>query len=324
MKKAQSPDTKRVETYKKDSACEDLFEIMNKALIPRERELLKGFDTPHLPVIFIVGAQRSGTTLLMQLMIQSFKLSYPNNFIARYWDVPFFGAMLYESFVRDIELQQTSLSSDLGYTKGLNGPHEFGYFWKKWFPWESWESMDVKRKDYDIFKRQLAAWEGISGNPLLFKNIVQMDFKISAIKKILPDAFFIFLKRDLIYNVQSTYQSRIKLFGDEREWFGAKPPGFYNYLELPVLEQIAMQIVDTNSTIQDQLDAIPACDQETVQYENLIENPDAELCKLGEKLALKKRQRSEFSKSELVSGNSVKVDRKVFSNIEKICEPLSV
>lgn len=324
MKKTQSPDTKRVGTYKKDSACEDLFEIMNKALIPRERELLKGFGTPNLPVIFIVGAQRSGTTLLMQLMIQSFKLSYPNNFIARYWDVPYFGAMLYKGFAKDIESQQTSLSSDLGYTKGMTGPHEFGYFWKKWFPWESWESVDIKLNDYDILKRQLAAWESISENPLLFKNIVQMDFKISAIKKILPTAFFIFLKRDLIYNVQSTYQSRIKLFGDEREWFGAKPPGFHKYLKLPVLEQVAMQIIGTNSAIQDQLNAIPACDQETVQYENLVENPEAELRKLRKRLALKIRRQNVFSKSELVSGNSVKVSRMVFSNIEKICESLSV
>lgn len=316
-------DSNRNESYQKNSICEDLLGKMNKALIPTEKELLKGFDSPNLPVIFIVGAQRSGTTLLMQLMTQYFELSYPNNFIARYWDIPFIGAMLYKNLAEEITVDKYNLSSDLGYTKGLEGPHEFGYFWKKWFPWESWEEKNDTQRDYQIFKKQLAAWESVNGTPIIFKNLIQVDFNISKIKEILPNAFFIFLERDIVYNVQSTYSSRMKLFGDKRKWFGVKPPRFHEYQKLPVLEQITRQIIDTNRAIREQLDQVPATDSVTIQYEDLILNTQTELDMIGRKLDLGNRKTIDFFQSNVTSGNSVKIDTEIFKNIEEVCRGLN-
>jgi len=139
-------DGKRISKYKKDELEEKVLFEMNQTLYPKELELISNFTNPNLPIIFIVGAQRSGTTLLMQLMTSFFKLSYPNNFIARYWNVPFIGAVLYNSLSRNLNKKNNiDLHSDLGYTSGLEGPHEFGYFWKKWFPWESWQKKNMKR-----------------------------------------------------------------------------------------------------------------------------------------------------------------------------------
>ena len=93
----KNSDHNRKDEYKKVDIQEHVLEIMNKTLLPTEIELIEKFEKPKLPVIFIVGAQRSGTTLLMQLMTQYFELSYPNNFIARYWDSPYIGAILYKN-----------------------------------------------------------------------------------------------------------------------------------------------------------------------------------------------------------------------------------
>ncbi|AGF78957.1 hypothetical protein UWK_02418 [Desulfocapsa sulfexigens DSM 10523] len=317
-----SQNKNRTEIYRKDRSAENLFEIMNKALISTEKEFIEGFDVPIHPVIFIVGAQRSGTTLLMQLMTQYFALSYPNNFIARYWDVPFVGAMLYKSLSKDIVVEKPNLNSDLGYTQGIEGPHEFGYFWRKWLPWESWEEKNDSQMDYTVFKKQLAAWESINNTPIIFKNLIQVDFNILTIKEILPNAVFIFLERDLVYNVQSTYQSRLRLFGDDREWFGVKPPRFHEYQKLPVLEQIACQIIDTNHAIREQLDKGGDCDAVTVSYENLILNPKAELDRIGKKLHLELKDNVDCFEAEVTSGNSVKVDRAIFEKIEKICKKM--
>ena len=182
----------RKDKYKKIDIQEHVLEIMNKTLLPTEIELIEKFEKPKLPVIFIVGAQRSGTTLLMQLMTQYFELSYPNNFIARYWDTPYIGAILYKNISNNLRENRIDLNSDLGYTKGLDGPHEFGYFWKKWFPWESWEDKKYGEIDYSVLQKQLGAWESVNGTPLIFKNVIQLNSNILQLKNIISKSFIYF------------------------------------------------------------------------------------------------------------------------------------
>ena len=231
----------REKKYQKNDIQENVLKLMNKTLLPVEIELIESFNKPKLPIFFIVGAQRSGTTILMQLMTKYYKLSYPNNFIARYWDVPYIGATLYKNLSKNIDQTQIDLKSDLGYTNGLDGPHEFGYFWKKWFPWESWEEKKDIEIDYPKLQKQLAAWESLNETPLIFKNVINLNSNILKLKRLFPNAVFLFIKRDLVYNVQSTYQSRIKLYGNPEGWFGVKPSTYNSIIKLPVIKQITEQ-----------------------------------------------------------------------------------
>lgn len=309
-------DKNRAEQYKKDNIQENVLKVMNKALSEKEIELINGFKEPQLPIIFIVGAQRSGTTLLMQLLIQHFELSYPNNFISRYWDAPYMGAMLYKNLSKNLNNTLLDLSSDLGYTKGLGGPHEFGYFWKKWFPWESWEDKKYDTVNYDILQKQLAAWESVNHTSLIFKNLIQVDYNISKLDKIIPNSYFIFIKRDLAYNIQSTLQSRIKLSGNEKEWFGVKPKNYKLYQELPVIKQIASQIIDTNDDIKEQLDNIAKDRVIELTYEDLVNDYKNELNKISLKIKLKQRQ--ELGEAKIVSGNNIKLDKTTFNKIKTV------
>jgi hypothetical protein len=314
-------DNIRNKSYKKDPIQEIVLEIMNRTLYSKEIELIDKFSKPILPVIFIVGAQRSGTTLLMQLMTQYFELSYPNNFIARYWNVPYFGAMLYKNMLNNLVKNQMDFNSDLGYTKGLNGPHEFGYFWKKWFPWESWEEKKYNEVDYSILQKQLAAWENIERRPLLFKNIIQLDSNILQLKRLFPNAFFIFIKRDLIYNVQSTYKSRIKLFGNAEEWFGVKPSNYNSLKTLRIIEQITKQIVSTNAEIDDQLARIDSNSYIEVKYEDLVQDKTNILQKIELKFPeFAKIQPTKIEAHSLINENILKVENNIFKEIEDYCK----
>jgi len=314
-------DNIRNKRYKKDPIQESVLEIMNRTLYSKEIELIDKFSKPILPVIFIVGAQRSGTTLLMQLMTQYFELSYPNNFIARYWDVPYFGAMLYKNMLNNLEENQMDLNSDLGYTKGLKGPHEFGYFWKKWFPWESWEEKKYNEVDYSILQKQLAAWESVNDTPLIFKNVIQLNSNILQLKNLFPNALFIFIKRNLIYNVQSTYQSRIKLFGNTEEWFGVKPSNYNSLKKLPIIEQITKQIVSTNAEIDNQLARIDSDSYIDLKYEDLVQDKTNILKQIEFKLqGLIKSKPISLETYSLKNGNTQKVENKIFKEIEKYCK----
>ena len=121
-------DNIRVSKYLKDLELDRVLEDVNSTL-------LASYDfcdnnVLNSPVTFIVGVQRSGSTFLNQLLINNFHFTYPNNLVARFWDTPFVGVALSKSLKLSGEVP---FVSDLGYTEGINSPHEFGYFWKKWF-----------------------------------------------------------------------------------------------------------------------------------------------------------------------------------------------
>jgi len=308
-------DNKRTEQYRKDELEEKVLMEMNQTLYPKELELIKEYDKPELPVIFIVGAQRSGTTLLMQLMINFFELAYPNNFIARYWNVPFTGAVLYKSLSKNYgSVNDVDLSSDLGYTKGLDGPHEFGYFWRKWFPWESWEEKHYDKIDYSVLQKQLDAWQKLYDKPIIFKNIVQVSFNIDKLNELFPNSFYIYIKRKPEFVVQSTLLSRTKLYNDQSKWLGLKPPEYNEIKHLPIIEQITAQVYYSRKHIEDLL---TKTNHITVEYERVIEEPDKVLNLINENLNL---NRKKYKLPPLKNTNTIKVEQDKFDEIKKYCK----
>ncbi len=280
---------KRTGKYKKNKVQESVLQLMNETLYPKESELIKEFDKPKLPIIFIVGAQRSGTTLLMQLITQLFEVSYPNNFIARYWNVPYIGAILFQNIFPDADTNNFDFSSDLGYTKGVNGPHEFGYFWKKWFPWEGREEKKYNEIDYSILQKQIAAWESVNKKPLVFKNIIDVSFNIDKLNNLFPNAFFIHIKRKPEYVVQSSYQSRIKLYGNPNEWLGLKPPEYNKIKNINnIFEQITAQVYYSQIFIDNNLqnNNIKSI---TINYEDLVNNAKEILSLIKQKTGIKQK-----------------------------------
>ncbi len=315
-----SSDNNRTKKYQKSKTQENVLEVMNQALSPKELELISNFDKPKYPIIFIVGAQRSGTTVLMQLITQLFNVSYPNNFIARYWDAPYIGAMLYKNLSDNLDNNTLDFNSDLGYTIGLQGPHEFGYFWKKWFPWKSWEEPQYEKIDYSLLQKELAAWQNVNDNALIFKNLTILDSNIEILSKIFPNAFFVNVERDPIFNCQSTYQSRVKLFGNDKEWFGVKPPEYTTIKKLSIAEQIVYQIFYTRQNINKQLQKIENNRFVTISYESFTENPN----KILESLYLQIfEQKKSFNLNlKLENTNSIKTDKAIFNKFSELCNKI--
>lgn len=267
-------DKKRLDEYKKDDIVESVMEDTNQRLQGLHLMIPEGYTMPKFPVIFIVGAQRSGTTLLMQSMVNYFKLFYPNNLIARFYKAPYVGAYLYKSLFKNLDNLEVAYSSDLGYTESIHGPHEFGYFWRRWFPYEAYEQNFTEEAFAPgELAHELAALESVFAVPLVFKNIITCDFNIERLAKELPTALFINIKRDPIHCIQSTYLSRLKMFGTDTEWMGVKPPEYPLLKEMPVFDQIAGQLHFVKKYIDASLHKISPERSITVRYEDFTENP---------------------------------------------------
>ncbi len=297
---------------------------LNNALVDVEKELAREIKGEPHPPIFIVGAQRSGTTLLNQLIINNFALSYPSNFIARYWKAPLLGTLLSQNL--NIEKKQLSYVSNLGRTKELHGPHEFNYFWRRWFPRDKHENGAVLNfRDKIKLKNELNALSAFTEKSWLFKNLHCVPFNMSTIMKICPNALFVFIKRNILYNVQSTIESRINLFGDINEWFGPKPKSYIFAKSEDPIEEIVKQVFFINKEIEDDLKNYDKKNVFSLYYESLTSNPSEVLNELSsflKKAGINRENEISYDINDIKSGNKKRLNGSTFKKIESIVKTL--
>ncbi len=279
---ANEPATREAR-YRKDAALESVLQLTNEALEETERELVAGFDVPRQPTVFIVGAPRSGTTLLAQLMLLRFELGYVSNLTARFWRAPYIGCRLSASFQRDGAAPGIALESDLGATDGPAGPHEFGYFWRRWLPYveghepgaDGWRDVDKA-----ALRRHVAAMESVWQRPFLFKNLA-CSFHIAQLAEAFPRSLFIHCRRDPLEVAQSILRSRVRYFGDKSAWFSLEPRETSWLRSEPYPVQIAGQVFFTRRRIEESFAGLPVERTLTVDYESLCKAPRAQWRAIG-------------------------------------------
>lgn len=269
-----------VAPFYKDTAVEQVWREVNDILYPLEERLVQTFRKPVNPIIFIAGLPRSGTTLLMQALIAAFEVGYISNLIARFWEAPYVGALLASDLRRRKKREHIGFESELGATYGYDGPHEFGFFWQRWFPYNEThqpQEKDLQTADFDLLRKELAAIESVFNAPLAFKNPIVFNLNIEVLAKVLPKAVFVICQRDHIYIAQSLLLSRLKYHGRKDTWFSVKPKEYVKLKARPYPEQIAGQIYYTERRLQESLVNIPSSRYITVEYLDLCKDPVHEL-----------------------------------------------
>lgn len=276
---------KKVAPYFKDARVETVLADVNETLAPLESRLVAKFDQPPYPVILIAGPPRSGTTLVLQLLIACFDIGYVSNLMARFWKAPYIGALLAQELRRRKAMQAPDFTSELGATYGYEGPHEFGFFWQRWFPYNETHQTfpeDLKNVDFELFRQELAAMESVFGAPLAFKNPIVINLNMDTIAEVLPNAVFVICHREPLYVAQSILLSREKRYGDKGSWLGVKPKEYSWLKDLPYSEQIAGQIYYTEKRIKESLSSITLHRHFTIEYETLCKDPMGEMERVRE------------------------------------------
>jgi hypothetical protein len=266
---------KRTNSFRKNQSYESLVDEVNRLLpsIPDDSPL-----APEGPTTFIVGVPRSGTTLLYQLLSQTGTFGYPTNFVARYVANPGFGALAQRLFQPMAPPRSSELKSRLGQTDGWNSPHEFGYFWERWFPFDDHhepiaEALDAI--DGDELLRTLAYFERCSEAPLLFKNTI-LSFVLPSLAELIPDARFIEIVREPGHVAMSLLGAREKMYGDPSAWFSTRPANWQSLMELDPLHQVAGQIAAIESS-HAQLRTNSEVQWKRIEYAELCESPRAKI-----------------------------------------------
>jgi LPS sulfotransferase NodH len=285
---------KRDASHKKNAALEGLFPELKKLLEAPENAAISELKEPQHPILFIMGCARSGTTLLFQYLAATGYFSYPSNILSRFYFAPYIGARIQQLLV-DFDQKGEIFSPDpimfqstLGKAKGPKQPHEFWYFWNRFFKFKDIQQLDqdaLAEVDTDVFLKELAGIQKVFGLPLVMK-AMNLNWNIPFLYNLHPQIFFIHIKRDLLYNAQSLLLARKKFFGNFTDWYSFKPPNYHQLVELPFWAQVIEQVLETNKAIEDSFKLLTGDRCISIRYEDFCERPSDVLSIINEKFQL--------------------------------------
>ena len=265
----------RMETklFYKWSTYRRLFKYSSHVIRIFESGLIKKYGQKQAdhPPVFILGLPRSGSTFLYQLLTDMFDVLYFDNLTNLGRENLYFSTWLSQRLFKG--RLHNSFSSTYGNTSahGLHAPSEAGMMWYRWIPQDLVviDEHIISAKQKADMAQNIRSIINRYSKPLIIKNLY-FALRIGLIKKIIPEAKFIYLKRDPLYIAQSIYLARQKNTGDpQSEWWSLPYPGYESVLGLSLAEQTAKQVYHLENLIQEELRKLDAEKVLEIQYEEL-------------------------------------------------------
>jgi len=246
--------------------------VMHRVSAELDRSYLNQEISRTYPPVFILGAPRSGTTLLYQLLMSAFTFSYIPNISNTFYMCPITAVRFGRRWCKNY---QSSFTSTFGHEHGCMAPSEAGNIWNRWFPYEKREGYNYTPKDFlsnasrqDIY-RFVAHVENMFRAPFLTKN-VKMSVRIPALHEIFPDALYIHIQRDPVQAATSLLRIRRKL---NKSWWSVLPKDYQKIINKPDAEQVCYQVYYTENDIAEDLTLIDSSRIFKLQYEQLCQTP---------------------------------------------------
>jgi hypothetical protein len=284
---------KRNKTFSRNTDLEALLNELENVFKVAEDGLIHNDIESELPNLFIVGAPRSGTTVMMQCLAHSKAFSYPSNLLSRFYSSLGLGykiqKMLFDpkfQFQNDLGLcdyqVKKGLSSNLGKTVGALEPNVFWYFWYLHFKYgdlsflseEQWQASETTR-----FINEINIIQKESGKPFAMKAMI-MNWNIIELAKLCPNAIFFRMKRDPVDLALSIYHARKHYTGSFDEWWSFKPPEYEQLRKLSAKEQVAGFIISIEKALDFAFSTMRRPNILTVDYKSFCMNPNDELERL--------------------------------------------
>lgn len=295
--------TLRQPDFQRNQRLEELLGRLNTLLGPAEQKLTISGESPARPVVFIVGAPRSGTTLALQWLAETGQFAYPTNLLSRFYGAPAVGALIQQLLTdpdfnfRDeiLEFNHTlDFKSDLGKTRGALSPNEFWYFWRRFIPNREPRHLTVEEEqaiDGEGLASELAALERTFQKPIALKGII-LQYNLPVLAALMPRSIILHIRRHPFFTVQSLLQARLKYFGDRTVWYSVKPPEYASLVKLDPETQVCGQVYFTHRAIQEGMKKIGTSRCLEIGYEDFCDAPSEiyhllrqKLAGLGEELA---------------------------------------
>lgn len=288
--------TERTAAFQRNGQLENLLTSLNDDLWEAEQKLLRVSRPLSKPIIFIVGPQRSGTTLFLQWLVSLKSIAYPTNLLSRFYKAPILGSRIQQlltddrynyrdelsSFCKDVDFE-----SHNGKTKGALSPNEFWYFWRRFLAFDKFDHLTEEQLeetfDKNTFHNELSGIIDTFEQPFALKAMI-MNYSLPFLNSLFEKVIFVQLKRDPLTNIASGLAARKKQLGSIDKWYSFKFPEYAKLKNMSPYEQVAGQIYYINKAVDEGMKQIPQHKKLIVQYEEFCRSPAKVYSELVKKL----------------------------------------
>lgn len=233
--------------------------LLDRALVPRERRLLaQARPSPH-PVLLIVGAPRSGTTLVHQLLTSHLVASYFTNRNSLFNRAPLAASQIWDTFPGG----GPSRRSFYGLSRGLRGPNDAFHIWNRWAGVDRYTPGALSPEMMEDMRRFFDAWRTVHPMALVNKNN-RNTAQMAELAKAIEGVRFVVVHRDPVYVVQSLMEAREMVQGSaEIGW------GLASRSNGDPVDDVIQQVREIRAMVE--RDAPPGAIH--IDYEHLCEDP---------------------------------------------------
>lgn len=240
--------------------------------------LLRGLEKKHLhrlskqPLkhqpIFIIGAPRTGSTILYQTLTNLYDVLYIDNLVCRFHRNLFLGFWLSNKLYGS--KPHNNYKAFHGRTKGGNAPSECGHFWYRWLPKDHHfiDYDEITSKMIEEIRCEITAVINYFDKPIVFKNL-NAGMRLRLLKKTFPSAKLIFIRRDPRFVALSILKGRKMVKAKEGEIWGIMPPNHDKIAELDELDMCCAQIYYIEKQIKEDLSLFLDQNIKIIHYQEL-------------------------------------------------------
>ena len=266
-RETMTPERRRPQ-YRRNESLEGLLEDLNSNLWPVEKQLVAEYGQPRWPIILLVGAPRSGTTLFLQWLGATGIAAYPTNLLSRFFRAPILGAKIQllltdERFRFRDELEGLAVpvefASDNGKTRGALSPNEFWYFWRRFLPDPLAEHTTDEAMhcgfDRRTFLAELAGLVDVFDKPFATKALL-FNYNLAYLNSLFERAVFVHIRRDPATNAASLLRARERQWGSRGTWYSTRIPEYEELLHLSPVEQVAAQVACNDRAVRRGLEGV--------------------------------------------------------------------
>ncbi|MEP3561479.1 MAG: sulfotransferase [Marinobacter sp.] len=240
--------------------------IVEKRFFPASRKIIAVAPT------FIIGAPRTGSTILYQALTNAYQFAYIDNTACTWHRNLRFGLWLSQK--KWGNTPHNNFKADHGNTSKFGGhaPSECGQFWYRWLPRDRHfiDHDEVTDRMVQEIREEVLGASGYLQRPLLFKNL-NAGQRLRLIKKAFPDAKIIFVRRDPRFVTRSILKARKKVGTPTNQWWSIMPSNVNDLLQLPEPEMCAAQVYYLERQIEEDLTLFPEDNIRAVHYQELGE-----------------------------------------------------
>ena len=232
-------------------------------------------------ILFILGSPRVGSTVLFQLIINHFECFFPSNSFNRIFQNKEVNLESLDLSLHMSSLKNVSYNSDYGKTFYDGEPSEASAFFGAFFGGEHPSEEKSKSPLPDLSERFIDFCRSLyrqSQKPLVFKNAWNC-FRISYLSQAIPNACFLWIRRDIADAAFSDLEARKKR-GSTNIWNSATTADYFEIQKHPYWEQVVEQQYGYARRVGSDLSRFCRDRYLEVWYEDLLVDPNLFLKKI--------------------------------------------